>query len=155
MKDSRLLNQVQDEVFADPALQPHDDTTYCNIASQRVARGMGCREFDGSGSEPYTADQMHALIRSSPKFLIKPMADCQDLANAGALIFAILPASKLNQGHGHVCTLTTGQAQFSGHWDAKAPQAMNLGRVGTCFRRNGVNFAFVPQPEYYAWVESL
>lgn len=157
MKDPGLLNRVQDEVFADKALwpKPGNETSYCNLAALRVAHGVGCHDLDSGAADPLTANSLYFLFQRSEKFLVKPMADCQELVNAGALIFAILPGSKLSQGHGHICTLTPGQATFSGHWNAKAPIAMNLGREGTCFRNKGVNFAFVPQPEFYAWKESL
>ena len=159
MKNPALLNLVQDKVFANPNRWPmignKEEITYCNLAALDVAHGVGCTDLDSPGKEPLLADQMYDLMKGSDKFLIKPMADCQDLVNAGTLIFAILPGEKLNQGHGHICTLTPGVMAFSGHWDAKAPMCMNLGRQGTCFRQKGVNWAFVPVPEFFAWKESL
>lgn len=157
MRDPILLAKAQDAVWESGLYMPHEsdagETTYCNIASQAVARRVGCDMFNYQTD--ITADQMYDLMKTSKGFLVKPMADCQALVNAGTLIFAILPASKLGQSHGHVCTLTPGPEAFSGHWNAKAPSAMNLGRKGTCFRTHGVNFAFVPVPEFYAWTESL
>lgn len=160
MRNPETLNKAQDDVFANQTYWPEPandgEITYCNVATLAVVRGVGCRDLDpGLGGDPLTADQLYARIKGSPRFLVKPMADCQELVNAGTLILAILPAEKLGQHHGHVCTLTPGESAFSGHWDAKAPAAMNLGRKGTCFRNKGVNYAFVPMPEFYAWVASL
>ena len=83
------------------------------------------------------------------------MADAQDLANEGTILVSILPAQKLGQSHGHVNTLTTGQGDYSGKWNCKTPFCMNLGRVGTCFRARGVNWAFQVVPEIYALVATL
>lgn len=156
MKDPKRLIEAQDLTFADKTLWPSEgDTTYCNLAALRVAHGMGCHDLDGSGKVPYLANQLYELMRESDRFLVKVIGDCQELVNAGTLIFAILPGSRLNAVHGHVCTLTPGPMDFSGHWDIKTPLCMNLGRVGTCFRAKGVNWAFQTIPEFYAWKESL
>jgi hypothetical protein len=151
------LNAVQDEVFADKTLWPrevdHDAVTYCNLAALRVARGVGCRALDAPGGDPpLTADKMYNLIKFSTLFHKTPMEDCQRIVNSGALIVAILPSWSLRQHSGHVCTLTSGIGDHSGRWERFTPFCMNLGRVGTCFRQKGINWAFQMIPEFFQWM---
>jgi hypothetical protein len=150
IKDPVLLAHAQDDVFANKAYWPVDNETFCNLATQDVLHQMEYEEMQGM-----TADQMYEFISKSKDWLIKPMADAQELVNSGTILVAILPASKLGQSHGHVNTLTPGVSDFSGHWNCKAPSCMNLGRVGTCFRNQGENWAFQVIPEIYALVETL
>ena len=146
MKNKELLSASQDSVWGSGLYLPKEtdggETTYCNLATTAVLRAMGCTELDG-----LTADDMYACVKASKNWLIKPMADAQFLVNCGSVLIAILPSSRLGQSHGHVCTLTPGQPDYSGHWDKHTPLCMNLGRKGTCFRSRGINWAFVPEPE--------
>lgn len=144
------LNEAQDAVFADKSYSPLDDKTYCNLATQDVLRRLGYDKLD-----LMIADHMYAYISSSKEWLRKPMADAILLVQEGTIIVAILPSIALNELHGHVNTLTPGSADFSGRWDSKTPLCMNLGRVGTCFRARGINWAFQIEPEIYALVSSL
>jgi hypothetical protein len=157
MLDKGLLMQVQDRVFADPLWQPEvDGVTHCNQATLAVCQGVGCHVFDTpAGSEPLLADQMYQTILKSGQFIQKLMPDAIMLAREGVFIIAVLPSYKLAQNEGHICTLTIGDPVFSGHWNANAPVVMNLGRKGTCFRSNGANYAFVPQPEFWVWKDTL
>ena len=130
-----------------------------NLATQDVLRRLGYKRFDDlnvGGDNPFTADEMYAYIKTSDDWLIKPMADAVELVNEGTVLLAILPAVKLGQSHGHVAiSCTTGSPDFSGRWQCKTVLVMNLGRLGTCFRQKGVNYAFVPIPELYALVSTL
>ena len=151
VKDPVQLNAAQDAVFADKAYWPTDNgTTYCNLATQDVLNRLGYNALGGM-----TADIMYQMISASPDWLIKPMADAIDLVQEGVILVAILPAMKLGQSHGHVNTLTPGSPDTSGKWGVKTPLCMNLGRVGTCFRAKGENWAFQIPPEIYALVATL
>jgi hypothetical protein len=151
IKDPIALNAAQDQVFVNKSYWPADDgTTFCNVSTQDVLLKMGYAALEG-----LNADEMYAKIVSSPDWLIKPMADCQALVNAGTIILGILPSYKLGQAHGHVNSCTTGQEDYSGHWDAKTPLCCNLGRAGTCFRAKGENWAFQMPPEFYALISTL
>ncbi len=154
MKNPDLLREAQDKVWESGAFLPKEEdgaeTTYCNMAVNAVLAPMGCTILQGM-----TADQMVTFMRTSKDFLIKPMADCQFLTNLGTVIVAGLTSAQLKQGHGHVATLTPGVEDYSGHWDKKAPVCLSIGRKAICFRSKGVNWAFVPEPEFYAWVPSL
>lgn len=150
-KDPVVLNKVQDEVFANKSYWPTDDgTTFCNVATQDVLLKLGYAALEG-----LTADEMYAKIASSDDWLIKPMADAIALVQEGTILVAILPASKLGQSHGHVNTCTPGSPDFSGKWNCKTVLCMNLGRVGTCFRNKGQNWAFQIPPEIYALKATL
>lgn len=155
--DSKLLDSVQDQVFANKKFWPKDDdpdhTTFCNMATIAVAQGVGCHAMDSpQGKEPLTADEIYQLCLTTPAvFLPVTMRECQDQANAGNFLLAILPSYKLRQGHGHLCSLTTGVGDHSGRWNAFTPLCMNLGRAGTCFRRKGINWAFQIIPDFFAW----
>jgi hypothetical protein len=154
IKNPQTLSDVQDQVFANKMYWPTEDdgqeVTYCNLATNAVLEAMGYAGFQGM-----TADQMYAWVSTSKDWLIKPMADCQELVNEGVILIAILSSTKLGQTHGHVNTLTPGKSGFSGHWNMADPVCMNLGRVGTCFRSVGLSYAFVPIPEIYALVSTL
>ena len=151
VKDPTQLNDAQDIVFANKAYWPKaDGDTFCNLATQDVLTRLGYTALNG-----LTADQMHEFVSTSPDWKTKELIDVQSLVNKGSIILAILPSFKLQQDHGHVCSLTPGVGTWSGHWNVMAPMSMNLGRVGTCFRKIGVNYAFVPMPEFYALAETL
>jgi hypothetical protein len=156
IKNPATLNQAQDEVFANKAYWPTlDGETFCNLATHDVLSRLGYGDLKG-----LTADQMYAYVSTSKDWLIKPMADAQELANEGTILISILPAVKLGQEHGHINTITTGQGDFSGRWNCKTPFCMNLGKKGTpenpgCFRSKGINWAFQIPPEIYALVSTL
>lgn len=159
MIDVKLLNDAQDRIYDNLDFWPKEDDpdhkTFCNVATIAVAQGVGCRALDSPvGIEPLTADEIYRLMLSET-LLFAPMVmrQCQDRVNAGALMFAILPSWKLQQSHGHICTLTTGMGDHSGRWNTFTPFCMNLGRAGTCFRKKGVNWAFQTVPEIFAWVQ--
>lgn len=160
MVDTTELNAAQDQVFRNKTLWPRTmqgrEITFCNLAALDVANAIGCHDFDApEGHEPLLADQIYEVFSKSGKFKAKLMDECQSLVNSGALIFAVLPSFKLGHEAGHICSLTTGDGDFSGHWARHTPLVMNLGREGTCFRRKGVNYAFQIPPEFYAWEPSL
>lgn len=151
IKNPDRLNEAQDEVFTNKSYWPTGGgTTYCNLATQAILSKLGYLDLSDM-----TADQMYAHISTSKDWLIKPMADVQDLANAGTILIATLPGVKLKQEHGHLNTITTGRGDFSGVWNMKTPLCMNLGRIGTCFRARGENWAFQVIPEIYALVGTL
>lgn len=150
IKDQKQLTEAQNIVFANQTYWPKGDETFCNLATQEILMRMGYTALSGM-----KADAMYNYVQSSKEWLVKPLAEAQVLVNEGVIMMAILPAFKLGQSHGHVNTLTPGTEDFSGHWNVKTPACMNLGRVGTCFRSKGINYAFVPIPEIYALVSTL
>lgn len=150
IRDPNKLNLAQDAVYSNRDYWPKSDETFCNIATQDVLSRLNYRALDGM-----TADEMYAYVSTSKEWIIKPMADAQKLANEGVILLGILPAIKLGQSHGHVNTLTPGVMDYSGMWDMRTALCMNLGRMGTCSRNRGENFAFHVIPEIYALVETL
>lgn len=154
MKDKSLLIATQDRVWDSGSYMPRttngNEITFCNEAVNAVLVPMGCSEMVGM-----MADEMVLYMRTSKTFLQKPIEDCQFLANEGVIIVAGLTSRDLKQDHGHVATLTPGQGDYSGHWNKKTPVCLSLGRPGICFRSRGVNYAFVQQPDFFAWIPSL
>lgn len=153
-RNRTLLIQTQDAIWASgqymPTYQNGVETTYCNLAVQNVFSVYGYHKMDGM-----TADQMMVFIRSSQDFKRQKIDDCQFAANMWTVIVAGMDGQQLGQGHGHVCTLTPGAAEWSGHWNAPAPQCLSIGRLAICARSKGINWAFVPEPELWAWIPSL
>lgn len=150
------LNAAQDQVFANKAYWPKeedgDEITFCNLATLAVANGVGCHGFDPpEGMIPLRADEIYHVLSSSKAFIPQRMSMCQALVNEGAFILAILPSWNLHQAEGHICSLTPGVGDFSGRWNSFTPMCMNLGRIGTCFRQKGINWAFQIVPELYLW----
>ncbi len=157
---SEQLNEVQDTVWNNPAFQARDGKTFCNQASLAVANGIGCHEFDPpKDGDPYTADQLFNFFqRSTSNFLEKNMEDVQALANKGALVFASLPSWRLDQAHGHICSLTPGDQVKSYSLDTYVPVCLNLSTQALSSRRVGINFAFPMKramPRYFVWKGSL
>lgn len=154
MKNPDKLEAVQDEIWDCGEFLPKEEdgqeVTYCNLGVQAVFNAFGYKGLDGK-----SADEIMAFMKSSKDFLVKPMQDCQFFVNEGTIIVAGLTAAQLGQSHGHVCTLTPGAEDYSGHWDKKVPVCLSIGRKEICFRLKGVNWAFVPEPEFYAWAPTL
>lgn len=151
MRNKDLLIQTQDAVWNGGEFMPKNGKTFCNLATQAVLHAFANYTMDGM-----LADQMMAYIRSSKDWLKKPIGDAQFLVNEGTILVAGLTAAELQQDDGHVCTLTPGdKADFSGHWNSVAPLCLSIGQVKICFRSRGINWAFQPVPNIYAWVPSL
>lgn len=150
MKNKDLLIKTQDSIWDSGQYLPSDNDTFCNVSTQAVLHAFGNYSMDGM-----TADEMMAFLRTSKDWLVKLIGDCQFLVNTGTVIIAGADSTQLKQGHGHVCTLTPGVEDLSGHWGVKAPVCLSIGQRSICARSLGVNFAFVPMPEFYAWIPSL
>lgn len=165
MKDPAFLSQAQDTVWNDPrwkAIKKADGTeiTHCNQAALAVANGVGCHEFDAPvGGEPYTADQLFNFFqRASSNFLEKYMDDVQKLANEGSLIFAVLPSWLLQEAHGHIVSITPGEAAYSERLGKQVPVCLNVSTVELSGRVVGINWAFPllrATPRFFAWKGSL
>jgi hypothetical protein len=154
LKNPERLRAIQDAIWNSNAYMPSEtdgeEITYCNLAVQAVFEAYEYTALSGK-----MADAIMAFVKTSPDFLVKPLADAQALVNEGTIILAGLSSAQLGQSHGHVCTLTPGVEDYSGHWDKKAPVCLSIGRKAICFRSKGVNWAFVPEPELFAWIPSL
>ncbi len=159
MRDKAKLIATQDRIWDSGAYLPKEadgeEITYCNLAVLAVLNAYGDHTLDD-----LHADDMMLFLQQSKKdptmlWIPKPIGDCQLLASEGTIIVAGLTSRQLGQSHGHVCTLTPGEEDFSGHWNKKTPKCLSIGRKAICFRSKGVNWAFVPEPEFYAWVPSL
>lgn len=152
-----LIDAVCD-TYDDVHLLPKDGVTFCNIACNQIAVKMGCKDLVAK-----TADDIYEFMIASSQWSEVAMEKAQDLANNGALIFAVASGSMLNQDHGHICVIRPGLVKTSGKW-IKAPCVMNIG--AQCFIGRaksgpligmpvGLNEAFVPMPRLFVWRPSL
>lgn len=164
MKDPKFLSEVQDKVWNDPRWKASIiggfEVTHCNQSALAVANGVGCHEFDPpSGGEPYTADQLYYFFqRGSSNFLEKDLDDIQGLANAGSLVFAILPSWLLKEQHGHVVSVTPGDQVKSESLSRWVPVCLNVSTEVLSSRSIGINWAFPMKrvcPRFFAWKASL
>lgn len=144
MKDPQWLTTVAKRLVADPAMQPRDDETFCNVATQVIGEAMGYTSFRG-----LMANQIIDLISSSDAWSYVPMEKAQDLANAGTWVLA----TERGDVHGHVCTIIPGEMVRSSHWSCLAPVCVNVGK--DVFMGKGINWAFQDIPKLYAWRPSL
>lgn len=160
----KLLNAIL-RTYERPEYRPKKNAegkiieTYCNHAARDVAGHMGCHDFVGK-----TADQIYEFLQESPRWVEIPMKDAQYMANAGTLVFAILPSSKLGGRHGHICVVRPGEEIYSRKWKCNVPSVMNVGGQNFILRfktgtgdviEAGVNGAFTTMPKFYAWKDSL
>lgn len=150
MKNRDLLIDSIHTVYDNPTYRPQLDresgvmTTYCNQAVSDIATRMGCKDFVG-----LTANDICDFMSASTNWSETPLEKSQQLANQGSLVVAGLKDSP----HGHVCLICPGIEKSSGHWNAQAPAAMNIGK--TVFISKGLNYAFIDVPKIYVWRMSL
>ena len=164
-KDHAKLSMIQDQVFEDPRFKAQIDpvtkamTTFCNLSCHAIARAYGCMALlNLQTNQPYTADEIYAVLQASKDFTRKDIGECQDLVNQGSLIFAIKTSQQLGQSHGHIVTLTPGNKEWSNHWTMYVPSCMSIGSPEATFRNKGINFAFPVDkgiPDFYVWNQSL
>jgi hypothetical protein len=126
-----------------PEYQPADGQTHCNQYVAEVCEAYGYKGMNG-----LLANEMIALLSSSPNWSEVPMDKCQELANNGTLVVAGLRA----EPHGHVVVICPGKPKTSGRWGT-VPSCANVGKQ--IFIGKGVNWAFSDLPKFYAWRSSL
>lgn len=137
--------ETYDKVWlGEKELAPNHGVTYCNFAAMAIANAMGCSDLDDK-----LANDIATMMEASADWMPIPMAQTQELANQGSLVFAIAKAAP----HGHICIIRPGIAEFSAKWGTRAPAAMNIGK--DCFISKGVNWAFQAPPDFYVWKRSL
>lgn len=123
-------------------------TTFCNEAVNYICRKMGYLGFDKPHS-PHSYDAILAndiikAMMNGPDWKEVDAAEAQDFANQGALVIAGLSNPG---GHGHVCVVRPGCAEWSGSWQALSPKVMNVGK--DCFIDKKASFAFRTPPKYF------
>jgi hypothetical protein len=146
------------DVYDDVTLAPRDGQTFCNVAANRIATAMGCKDLAAK-----TADEICAFVATSPDWSEIAFDRAQDLANQGSLVFAMASSTMLEQSHGHICAIRPGLPKNSGKWGL-CPSVINIGGVNFLARAKsgpligmpvGLNEAFVPLPKLYAWRPTL
>lgn len=138
MPDLYQLIDACCEAYDNPQFKPRGGMTFCNQAVRSIAEKMGYQGF-----KSMLANQMVALMRSSPYWLAIKLDQAQGMANHGHLVIAGLQ----DEPHGHVVVVRPGIAGFSGKWGTAAPKVINIGADN--FIANGLNWAFKRKPEVF------
>jgi hypothetical protein len=162
---SRNIGQLVDaitEAFAlslkgqrwEPRFDGSNWLTFCNEATNYVCRKMGYSGFDKPDSphafDAVLANQMVQKMRMGPDWKEIEAAEAQDFANRGALVVAGLASEG---GHGHVCVVRPGSAEWSGSWQALSPKVLNVGKEN--FLDKKASFAFRSPPKFFVLREML
>jgi hypothetical protein len=121
---------------------------------------VGCHEFDPpAGADPYIADQLFNFFLNHPStWFEKDIGDVQQLTNAGALVFACLPSSILQEAHGHIVSLTPGSEFWSGELGMNVPICLNISTIELSGRSVSITKAFPMKrvtPRFFVWKGSL
>jgi hypothetical protein len=148
---ARKLTDLGKYVTTFSAWQPKDGKTYCNFAANHAAKAYGYTELEFAG-KPLLANRQIEVIRHSLDWRkISGWENCQQLQNAGKLIFYCKKAPE----HGHLCfgvPSVKGGAPMaqSSAWRCAVPFAANVGRTNSI---RGLNWAFRAddQPEAYLY----
>lgn len=118
---------------------PKDGVTYCNEAVQYIAGVFNYNRFAGK-----MANEIIDILNNDKKWVKVTPNEASFSASEGYLVIA----ARKDQPHGHVCIVRPGTIETSGHWKAKAPKVMNIGK--DCFISMGANYAFREEPEYFS-----
>lgn len=128
-------------------------TTHCNEAVNLIAKRMGYNMFDLSeGESDYRAllaDQMFDLMSASDSswYRVTDARTAQDRANKGALI--VMAWKSPDSGHGHICVVMPGMAQWSPTWSESVPSVMNIGRDVFIGKKASFAFRANDKPGYF------
>lgn len=168
-----LLQKTCIALVSDPKLQPEYDiegnllTTHCNQAAVRVAKIMGCDEFDAPN---LLADDLYNImtLNASKCWRIAGGQEATLHALGGGLAYAASTSLMLNEAHGHIAVICPLGMQKSGSLDKDVPIVANVGKgdpggqlgpsVGGVRKKKNwickVSQAFPPskgEPSYFAW----
>lgn len=173
MKDRNELLDAIVTAYDNPAYQPVDGKTFCNIACNEIAQKMGCNDlYDATLKRPRTADEIYHHLASNsqdwqeiecaglqPDFWDVALNAVQFWANSGSLVFAVQSSEQIGDSHGHICIIRPGKLKESGKW-GKCPSVMNIGRENFIALGKsgpmkgqpvGLNEAFRGLPRFFVW----
>lgn len=123
-----------------------DHQTDCNRFVIGVVHAYGYRALDGMN-----ASQIARFLATSPDWMNVPGTSAAFHASKGAL--AVAAWENLDGPHGHVAVVVPGVPVTSGKWGYASPSVPKVANVGTpdkCKLGVGANYAFGPEPKYYA-----
>lgn len=133
-----------EKIVNDPEMLPKKEkvgtieveTTYCNIAVNRICRAMGYDKLDGM-----TANQIYDHLKSNSEIL-DPNSAMKN-AEGGHVVIAAQPGTF----HGHVAVVWPKLPMvYSGKWSCYVPRVANVGENNGIF---GANYAFKDIPEFF------
>lgn len=140
------LKKALDAVREDPAFEPKNGVTYCNMAAFKLVQDLGFNYlWNGKRNRPMLANECVDYFEAHPEQFSKfysPMY-AADLALRGHLVFAALKDTP----HGHIAPVYPDQELVtSGKWRAQVPKVSNVGAENKIM---GLNFAFGDMPNFY------
>lgn len=125
-----VLKATCDQVVVDPNLkQKPDGTTFCNVATRRIAEAVG---FSGI-TDKMLANEIITFLAKNPSWREVAMDLAQAFAVGGG--FAVVAMS--DAPHGHIATLYPAPAAESGSWGQKVPIIANVGKANGIMRLSG------------------
>lgn len=157
MTSAADLLKLCDYAVKNPEWQPKGEKTFCNIAADYIATGMGCWDLKDFNGQPLMADDIYNMIIGKGKIEERwrpvTLGGTWVLANQGALVFGILNSTQLGESHGHLSTVVPGDPIWSGHWENMSPLCANVGKEN--FIGRPMSYAFRTQPDFFAWIPSI
>ena len=142
----QLLKDACDQAIDDPSFAPAAGLTHCNQAVQMIASIMGYSGFAG-----LLADQMVALMASSPDWRIATGSEAAVYALSGGLAVAGMASKRLGEAHGHVTVVYPLGMGHSGSLGRDVPMVANVGKFcGICVSTEAFPVA-VGEAEYWLW----
>lgn len=111
------LKAICDAVIADPELLPRGGKTYCNVASRRIAAGMGFQ------MDVMLANAMIDFLAKHPEWKEASINDAATHGQNGKLAFVALS----DEPHGHIAAVYPAPSEDSGSWGRKVPMIANVG----------------------------
>lgn len=123
-------------------------TTFCNIAVQRICRGLDYNKFDDM-----VADDMHAYMLTNWILPVGTLGDRMAYAYGSAMVGDIAILSWLHIPHGHVAVAVPVEPMlFSGKWNCYVPKVANVGEHNDFM---GANYAFTEAPDVFVLGRTL
>lgn len=142
------LKEACDDVIADWSLQPTAGVTHCNEGARRVAKALGCNEFDYVN---LLADDMIEIMELGGRWKKVDGEAATAYALRGGLAFAAMSSIRLNEAHGHIAAIYPAPMQYSGSLGKDVPMVANVGKQDA---EEKVSKAFpvaLGEPDYYCW----
>ncbi len=142
----QLLKDACDQALDDPAFAPAGGVTHCNQAVQLIAAIMGYSGFAG-----LLADQIVALMASSPDWRAATGSEAAIYALSGGLAVAGMSSKRLGEAHGHVAAVYPVGMGHSASLGHDVPTVANVGKFcGICLSTEAFPVA-VGEADYWIW----
>jgi hypothetical protein len=142
------LKDACDAALDNPAFQPRDGETFCNLAAASIAQALGCGELQG-----LMADEIYAKMANNAAGHWTKLdgSSASQKAIAGGLVIAAMSSGMLSEAHGHVAVLYPQSAEFSGSLNRYVPCVANIGKTVGVMKSSEAFPVSVGEADYFAW----